>query len=411
MLGLKVLVYGNGGREHALAWKLSQSRLVSKLFFVKPNALMASLGETISASNFNELAEKAKAAGVSLAIIGPEMPLAKGIANILEKRDIATFGPHREQVWLESSKARAKKFNFRNNIPCAYSVTVENFEDAKKAFSKFEPPYVLKSDGLAGGKGVIIVDNIKDALREIRSMLEGKFGDASRRVVIEEFLKGSELSALCLYDGKTLLPMDFARDHKKLMDGDKGPNTGGMGAYSPVVLKEEQRKSVFDVLNKISRALKKEEIKYHGVLYVGMMITNEGAKVLEYNVRFGDPETQALVVRLENDFGEVVNAVVEQHLDKIELKWGKPSNTLVIASKGYPFSPQKNVEITGIEKSRKATDVVVFGGAIKKKDGKLVSNGGRVLSATAVGKDAHKRTLEFAKLLKFDAKFYRKDIF
>ena len=407
---MKVLVYGNGGREHALAWKLSKSKLVEELFFVDPNPLMKPLGQTISASNFEELVEKAKTTGISLVLVGPEAPLTNGIADILESHGVATFGPHKAQAWLESSKAQAKEFNFRNDIPCARSVTINDFKGAKEALSDFKPPYVLKSDGLAGGKGVSIVDDPNDALKEIQSMLEGKFGDASRRIVIEEFLKGKELSALCLYDGETLLPMDFSRDHKKLMDNDRGPNTGGMGAYSPVILTQEQRKSVFDVLNKISQALKKEGIKYHGVLYVGMMITKEGAKVLEYNVRFGDPETQSLMVRLENDFGEVVNATMEGHLKDIKLEWAEPSNTLVIASKGYPFSPKKGVEVAGIEEAKKAANVMVFGGAVAERNGKLVSNGGRVLSVVASGKDAHARTLEFAKLLKFNAKFYRTDI-
>ena len=407
---MRVLVYGNGGREHALAWKLSKSKLVKQLFFVDPNPLMEPLGQTISASNFEELARKSKAMGISLVLVGPEAPLTNGIADILESYGVATFGPYKAQAWLESSKAQAKEFNFRNDIPCARSVTINDFKGAKEALSEFKSPYVLKSDGLAGGKGVSIVNDPNDALKEIQSMLKGKFGDASRRIVIEEFLKGEELSVLCLYDGETLLPMDFSRDHKKLMDNDKGPNTGGMGAYSPVMLTEKQRKSVFEALNKISQALKKEGIKYHGVLYVGMMITGESAKVLEYNVRFGDPETQTLMVRLKNDFGGVVNATMEGRLKDVKLEWGEPSNTLVIASEGYPFSPAKNVEIARIEEARKATGVMVFGSAIAIKSGKLVSNGGRVLSVVANGKDAHTRTLEFAKLLKFDAKFYRTDI-
>ncbi len=407
---MKVLVYGNGGREHALAWKLSKSKLVKQLFFVNPNPLMEPLGQTISASSFEELAGKSKAMGISLAIVGPEAPLVKGIADILESYGVATFGPHKAKAWLESSKAQAKEFNFRNDIPCANSVTVDDFEDAKKVISEFKSPYVLKSDGLTGGKGVSIVENFDDALNEIQSMLEGKFGDASRRIVIEEFLKGEELSVLCLYDGETLLPMDFSRDHKKLMDNNKGPNTGGMGAYSPVMLTGKQRESIFEVLDKISKALKKEGIKYHGVLYVGMMITEEGAKVLEYNVRFGDPETQTLMVRLKNDFGEIVNATMKGCLKDIKLEWGEPSNTLVIASKGYPFSPAKGVEIAGINEAREVTNVIIFGSAIVRKNGKLVSNGGRVLNVVATGKYAHKRALKFAELLKFDAKFYRTDV-
>lgn len=407
---MRVLIYGNGAREHALAWKLSQSKIVDELFLVNPNPLMKSLGKILHGDNFENIAQEAKANGVSFALIGPEAPLVAGIADVMETHDIATFGPRKVQTWLESSKAQAKDFNFRNGIPCAYSVTVEKFEKAKKALQKFVPPYVLKADGLAGGKGVSIVENFDVALEEVKSMLEGKFGASSKRIVIEEFLSGEELSVICLYDGKTLLPMDFVRDHKKLRDNDKGPNTGGMGAYSPVKLSKSERESISKTLKRISIALKKEKIRYNGVLYVGMIITKEGAKVLEYNVRFGDPETQALMVRLENDFGEVLKAVMEKRLNELKLRWKENSNVLVIASKGYPFSPQKDMEISGINEAASLANVIVFGGAITEKSGKIVSNGGRVLSAVAVGTNAHERTLKFAKRLKFDAKFYRTDI-
>ena len=408
---MKILVYGNGAREHALAWKLSQSEVVDDLFFVAPNPLMEPLGKTIHANDFEKIAQKAKANGVSLALIGPEAPLAAGIADIMEAHGIAVFGPHKLQTWLEASKARAKEFNFRNGIPCAKSITVENLKEAKEALQKFTPPYVLKADGLAGGKGVSIVEGLDNALKEAKSMLEGRnFGISSKRIVIEEFLEGEELSVICLYDGKTLLPMDFVRDHKRLMNGNKGPNTGGMGAYSPVKLSEDERKSVLDTLRKISDALTREMIMYKGVLYVGMIITKGEAKVLEYNVRFGDPETQALMVRLENDFGKVLKAVMKGDLNNLVLRWGKNSNVLVVASKGYPFSPQRGVEISEIEKASSLASVEVFGGAIAKRNGKFVSNGGRVLSVVAVGKNAHKQTLKFAERLKFNGKFYRTDI-
>ncbi len=407
---MKVLIYGNGAREHALAWKLSQSNKVEELFMVEPNPLMKPLGKALPKCEFEELAQKAKLLGTSLAVIGPEAPLAAGIADIFETHGIPTFGPHKVHTWLEASKASAKEFNFRNSIPCAQSLTVKNFEEAKKALEKFSPPYVLKADGLAGGKGVSITENLEEALKEVRSMFEGKFGDASKKIVVEEFLEGEELSVICLYDGQTLLAMDFVRDHKKLMDNDKGPNTGGMGAYSPVKLSESEKKDVFDTLKEIQKALKKEGITYIGVLYVGMMLTKDGAKVLEYNVRFGDPETQALMVRLENDLGEILKAAIERHLNEVKLKWGENSNVLVIASKGYPFSPEKGVEISDIEEAAAKTGVVVFGGAVAEKGGKIVSNGGRVLNAVALGKDAHERTLEFAKILKFDSKFYRRDV-
>lgn len=407
---MRVLIYGNGGREHALLWKLAQSKTVEKIFVVNPNPLMESLGEPLYAQDFKEVAYLALKNRVSLALIGPENPLAEGIANILEAEDIPTFGPHQEFTWLESSKIRAKEFNFSHSIPCAKSIPIANLAEAARNLSNFTPPYVLKADGLAGGKGVLIVEGKKEALKLIKEMLEGKFGKASKRLLIEEYLKGEELSLICLYDGKTLVPMDYVRDHKKLMDFDRGPNTGGMGAYSPVSLKESMKKSISDLLAKLSRALEEEGVIYKGALYIGMMLTENGAKVLEYNVRFGDPETQALMVRLENDLGEVLLKVMGREAEKIELKWGEPANALVIASKGYPYSPQIGVEIGDFEALVRELKVNIFGGAISRKNGKLVSNGGRVLTVVATGADAHKRTLEFARRLKFEAKFYRTDI-
>lgn len=407
---MKVLIYGNGGREHALAWKLSKSEVVDGIFMTDPNPLMAPLGKAVHADNFEDLAEFSNANGVDLAVIGPENPLAGGIVDIFEAHEIRTFGPRAEHAWLESSKVRAKEFNFAHSIPCGSSVFIEDADDARNKLRGFEPPYVLKVDGLAGGKGVSIAGSFEEAAAEIDMMLSGKFGKASEKILIEEFLEGEELSAICLYDGNTLLPLEFARDHKRLLDSDMGPNTGGMGVCSPVVLGEKSKENIFDLLNKISKALKEEKIAYKGILYVGMMLTKNGAKVLEYNVRFGDPETQALMVRLESDLGDVLAKAVEGRLNEVGLKWGGPSNVLVVASKGYPHSPEKGIEIGDFEALASELDVTVFGGSVSAENGKLVSSGGRVLSVAATGEDAHGRTLEFAKLLKFDSKIYRTDI-
>jgi phosphoribosylamine--glycine ligase len=269
---------------------------------------------------------------------------------------------------------------------------------------------VLKADGLAGGKGVLIAEGEEEALKIVEEMLGGKFGEASKRLLVEEYLKGEELSLICLYDGKTLLPLDYVRDHKKLLDFDQGPNTGGMGAFSPVNLKQKMKESISDLISRLSRALKEEGINYRGALYLGLMLTEEGAKVLEYNVRFGDPETQALMVRLESDLGEVLSQVMEGKAEEVKLKWGEPTNALVIASQGYPYSPQVGVEIGDFQPLAQELRVVVFGGALSKRDGKLVSSGGRVLTVVGKGSDAHFRTLEFARRLKFEAKLYRTDI-
>lgn len=407
---MKILIYGNGGREHALAWKLSQSKAIDGLFMTDPNPLMEHLGKAVHVKSFEALAQFSILNEINLVVVGPENPLDEGIVDMLESHGIPTFGPCSDYVWLEASKIRAKEFNFLHSIPCGNSVSIENIDNAVKKISEFVPPYVLKADGLAGGKGVLIAENADIAIAEIESMLSGKFGKASNRVLIEEFLEGDELSAICLYDGSTLLPLEFVRDHKRLLNLNKGPNTGGMGAVSPVELDEYEKKNIFDLLEKISKALKKEKIAYKGVLYVGIMLTKNGAKVLEYNVRFGDPETQALMVRLESDFGEVLTKVMEGKAKDLELKWGEPSNVLVIASKGYPNDPEKGVEIHNFEDVASELDVIVFGGALSRKNGKLVSNGGRILNVVATGKDAHERTLEFAKSLKFDSKIYRTDI-
>ncbi|MDI6868787.1 MAG: phosphoribosylamine--glycine ligase [Coprothermobacterota bacterium] len=421
---MRVLIYGNGGREHALLWKLAQSKLVEKVFTVNPNPLMEPLGEALYPRDFKDLARLALKKGISLAVIGPENPLAEGIADTLEESGISTFGPHQKFTWLEASKVRAKEFNFAHSIPCARSLPVASLVEARSALANFSPPFVIKADGLAGGKGVLIAEKEDAALKIIEDMLKGKFGEASKRLLIEEYLKGEELSLICLYDGKTLVPMDYVRDHKRLFDFDRGPNTGGMGAFSPVDLRKEMKRSITDLISRLSQALKKEGVSYKGALYLGLMLTEEGAKVLEYNVRFGDPETQALMVRLENDLGEVLLKVMEGKAEEIELKWGDPAIALVIASCGYPFSPQIGVEIGDFDSLAWELKVTVFGGALSagplknaqhflrvpNRNGKLFSSGGRVLTVVATGSDAHLRTLEFARRLKFESKFYRTDI-
>jgi len=407
---MKILIYGNGGREHSIAWKLSKSKIVEEIFMVDPNPLMESLGKSIHVNNFEELTNFAVLNKIDLVLVGPEDPLTRGIIDVLAKSNVPAFGPPSKYAWLESSKIRAKEFNFSHSIPCARSVAINNLEVAKRYISEFTPPYVLKADGLAGGKGVSIIDDQNEAINEVKRMLSGKFGNASKRLLIEEFLEGKELSAICLYDGTTLYPLDFVRDHKRLSNFDKGPNTGGMGAYSPVSLDSREKKDVLDLIEGISKALKSENISYKGVLYIGLMITKDDPKVLEYNVRFGDPETQVLMVRLKNDFGEVLKKVMENKLNELTMEWGQYTNLLVIAAKGYPENPVKHVEIQDFTQLANDLGVMVFGASITKENGKLFSNGGRVLNVVAVGKDAHERTLEFAKRLKFEAKIYRTDI-
>ncbi len=407
---MKALVYGNGAREHALAWKLSKSERMEEVFSVSPNPLMQEVTIAVNLNSQDELVDFCKKEKMDFVVIGPEKPLADGIVDVLEDHGIRAFGPRKKFSWLESSKILSKAFNERNGIPCAEALKVETLEDMKKAIKYFKPPYVLKADGLAAGKGVLTIDDAEEALEKAQEMLNGKFGQASKKLLIEEYLKGKELSVICLYDGKTLLPLEFVRDHKKLLDGDKGPNTGGMGAYSPVGMGDETRNSIFTLLKKVENALKAEDVRYHGVLYVGMILTGEGPKILEYNVRFGDPEAQALMVRLESDLQALISNTLDEKLEKIKISWSSYSNVLTIASEGYPFNPKKDVEIGDFHALASSLNVQVFGGAVVKRDGRYFSSGGRVLSVAAVGDDAHERTLEFANRLEFPSKIYRKDV-
>ncbi len=407
---MKVLIYGNGAREHALSWKLSQSEKVEEIFSLSPNALMKKITHPIFLDSYEEIADFCRKEKVDFALIGPERPLAEGIVDVFEEHGIRVLGPKKIFASLESSKIFAKEFNKRNGIPCGEAIKVEKIEEARKAVEYFEAPYVLKADGLADGKGVLIVKDAQEAVEMAKEMLDGKFGLASQRILFEEYLEGEELSAICLFDGKTLLPLEFVRDHKRLLDGNKGPNTGGMGAYSPVKVDEKSKLSIFNLLKSVENALKIENIRYHGILYIGMILTKDGAKVLEYNVRFGDPETQALMVRLQDDLYDVLTAIFDERLEDVKLKWKGPSNVLTIASEGYPFSPKKGGKIANFDELAREVGVIVFGGAIKEKNGEYICNGGRVLSVAAVGEDAHERTLKFAERLEFPNKFYRTDI-
>ncbi len=415
---MKVLIVGSGGREHAIAWKVAQSPKVKKVYAIPGNPGMAKVGECvdIKPAEIEKLADFAEREGIDLTIVGPEAPLVAGIVNEFEKRGLRIFGPSKEAARLEGSKAFSKEMMKRFNVPTAEFEVFEDPEKAKEYIRKKGAPIVVKADGLAAGKGVVVAKTVEEALEAIEKiMVKRVFGDAGKKVVIEECLVGEEASYLVVTDGRNFIPLATSQDHKAVFDGDRGPNTGGMGAYSPApVLSPEMEKEVQDrVIKPILKGMEEIGTPFKGILYAGLMITEEGPKVLEFNVRFGDPEAQVLMRRLETDLIEVCESVVEGKLIE-KLDW-KPETAIcvVLASKGYPGSYEKGKEITGIEEAEKVETVVVFHAGTAVKNGKLVTNGGRVLNVTALGKDiveARERAYRAIEKIHFEGMHYRKDI-
>ena len=415
---MKVLVVGSGGREHALAWKLAQSEKVDKVYGAPGNPGIAQIGECvdIAPTDVKALADFAQKEGIDLTVVGPEAPLVAGIVDEFEKRGLKIFGPSKGAARLEGSKAFAKEIMKKYGVPTADFRVFDDAEEAKKFVREKGAPIVVKADGLAAGKGVVVAQTVQEALEAIdRIMVEKLFGEAGNRVVIEECLFGEEASYLVITDGERYVPLATAQDHKAVYDGDRGPNTGGMGAYSPApVLSPELEKEVREkVIEPILKGMKEEGYPFKGVLYAGLMVTPEGVKVLEFNVRFGDPEAQAILRRLESDLFEVCQSVVEGRLVE-QLKWRPESSIcVVLASRGYPGKYEKGKVITGIEEAEKVPSVVVFHAGTKVEDGKLVTNGGRVLNVTALGKDlkeARERVYRAIEKIHFEGMHYRKDI-
>jgi len=407
---MKVLIYGGGAREHSLVWKISSSPLLSKLYLARPNDGFAHLGEVIDAQNHIELAQKSKALGIDLLIVGPEEPLINGIVDEFRKVGIRSIGPDRKWAMLEGSKSFAKDFMEKNNLPTARYVTIQKKEEISEALKNFDIPVVLKADGLAAGKGVVIAQSNEEAKNTLTEFLEGKYGEASKKIVVEEFLDGGEISLISLWDGKTLLPMIPARDYKKLMDGNQGPNTGGMGAYCPVALTLDQENELNNYIRKLEQALRSENADFTGIVYSGLILTKNGLKVLEYNMRFGDPETQALVLHLESDLLYVFDKTARKELDKVQFVWkGDMSLCLVIAAKGYPAEPVKGGTINNIDRIEKEWGVNIFFAGVKK-DINLVANGGRVLSICKTGLKSRSDVYKAAENLSFADKYYRNDI-
>ena len=416
---MNILVVGSGGREHALIWKIAKSRKVKKLFCAPGNPGIAQIAEcvNIKADDISGLRDFASKEKIDLTIVGPEAPLTLGIVDSFEEKGLKIFGPSKKAAEIESSKAFAKKLMQEYSIPTSGYKIFKNPKDAKDYIKEQNFPLVIKADGLAAGKGVIICKTEDEAKDAIRLVMEKKvFGKAGDRVVVEEFLKGEEVSFLAITDGKSVVPLPPCQDHKAVFDGDKGPNTGGMGAYSPTPIITPKLKE--EIMNSIMiptvKAMAKEGRPYKGILYAGLMITKDGPRVLEFNSRFGDPETQPIMMRLKNDLVDVLSAAVDGKLSKVKLNCdNRLALCVVMSSKGYPEDYEKCKEIKGIDEAVKLKDVVVFHAGTAIIDSTLVTAGGRVLGVTAMGVGV-KRTInkayEAVSRIKWEGAHYRKDI-
>jgi len=416
---MRILVIGSGGREHAIVWKLSRSKNVEKIFCAPGNGGTKEIAESadIKADDISGLLDFAKNNRIDLTVVGPEAPLVKGIADVFNENNLTVFGPSKNAAMLEGSKAFSKNMMKRFGLPTADFRVFDNPDAAKKYLKETGIPVVIKADGLAAGKGVIIPKTIEEGEKAIDSiMVERVFGESGNKIILEECLEGEEASLLVFTDGETIVPLESAQDHKRIFDNDKGPNTGGMGAYSPapVVTKKLLDDAMKNIFRPVIDGLKKEGNVYKGVLYAGLMITKNGPMVLEFNVRFGDPETQAILPRLKTDLSDIMMACADGTLDKIDVKWEKYSCVSVVcASEGYPDEYEKNIEIYGLEDVKDMKDVIVFHSGTKSENGKILTNGGRVLGVTSLGKDIRSAKLNAYKaveLIKFRGMQYRKDI-
>jgi phosphoribosylamine--glycine ligase len=415
---LKLLVIGSGGREHALAWKLVQSPRVSKVLVAPGNAGTAREDglENVNVSGNADLVKLARDENVALTVVGPEAPLASGVVDLFRAEGLAIFGPTKAAAQLEASKDFAKRFMVRHGIPTAHYGT---FTDARAAHAHVDEkgaPIVIKADGLAAGKGVVVAMTLPEAHEAIDMMLEGGgMGEAGHRVVIEEFMAGEEASFIVMADGRSALAFASTQDHKRIFDGDRGPNTGGMGAYSPapVVTPEVHARAMREVIMPTLRGMESEGTPYTGFLYAGLMIDANGApRVVEFNCRMGDPETQPIMMRLKSDFLDLLEHAVDGTLDRAEAEWDRRAALgVVLAAAGYPDTPRKGDEITGLPKGLE--DCHVFHAGTAEKDGKVVTAGGRVLCVTALGdkvKIAADRAYEVAAGIRFEGMQYRRDI-
>ncbi len=413
---MRVLVIGSGGREAAIAYALNKSSKVDELYCLPGNPGMGEIATLINGSveDLDFILKTVEDFNIDFTVIGPEVPLCMGLADLLESHGYKVFGPTKVAATLEGSKAFSKDFMKRHNIPTAEYVEVDDYKKAVESLKRFKYPLVIKADGLAAGKGVVICEDEEMALKTLKEfMLDKTLNNAGSKLVIEEFLKGFECSLLCFTDGETIIPMPTVKDHKQIYDNNKGPNTGGMGTVSPNPFMPNFDDEMLDsILKPFIKGLKEDEIDYRGVIFIGLMIDNNKAKVLEFNVRFGDPETQSIMLRLESDLFDIMYATSTKNLKDISVKWNDDTVcTLVLASEGYPGTYPKGLEIKNLDKLD--DDIIVFHAGTKIVDNKLVTNGGRVLNICAKGNnllEARAKVYKAAEIIDFEGKYYRKDI-
>jgi phosphoribosylamine---glycine ligase len=416
---VKVLVVGSGAREHCLVDKLFQSPKVDKIYIAPGNGGTSQLGENIDikADDVESLVEFAAAKGIGLTVVGPELSLAKGIVDKFKDKKLKIFGPSQELAKLESSKVFAKELMEKYNIPTANFKVFNKADSAKEYLEKINFPVVVKADGLAAGKGVIVCENKGEAKTAIETLMtEKRFGQAGNTLIIEDCLTGQELSILAFSDGETILPLVASQDHKRVFDNDRGPNTGGMGAYAPTPLLDKQGfdQIIDSVFYPLITGLKKENKLYRGILYAGLMLTDNGPRVLEFNVRFGDPEAQVVLPKLKGDLADIILKTIEGRLSEVKISWdSRACICVVLASGGYPNKYQKGKEIRGLEIAQSQEDILVYHAGTKKEAGKILTNGGRVLSVVGLGstiKKTKEKVYQAVKKISFEGMQYRTDI-
>ena len=416
---MKVLVIGSGGREHALVWKLRQSPRVTQVFCLPGNGGICQEATCVPGDpkSLEGLLTAARAVQPDITIVGPELPLSLGVVDEFSRRDLRIFGPTRAAAQLESSKSFAKEFMQRHNIPTAHYAVCASEEEIRKSLGLFSLPVVVKADGLAAGKGVVIAATKEEAAAVGEQMLSGKLlGAPAGRVVLEEFLRGDELSFLVLSDGERVSPLVASQDHKRIGEGDTGANTGGMGAYSTDSLADEAMVEwlLHHIARPVIQGMKSEEVEYRGILYCGLMMTARGPMVLEFNCRFGDPETQAVLMRLESDLLEAVEASIEGRVSDGLFHWSNDASCcVVVASGGYPGSFVSGKEITGLDRAAQLENVKVFHAGTSSRDGRFYSDGGRVLGVTARAAElesAIEKAYQAVECIDFEGMYYRRDI-
>ncbi|KAB2740786.1 phosphoribosylamine--glycine ligase [Brucella anthropi] len=415
---MRVLLIGSGGREHALAWKLSASPSLTKLYCAPGNPGIATIAELvdIGVDDHQALIAFAKDKKIDLVVVGPEAPLVAGLSDEMRAEGIRVFGPSKAAAQLEGSKGFTKDLCARFDIPTGAYGRFNNAPKAKAYIRQQGAPIVVKADGLAAGKGVIVAMTLDEALGAVDACFEGAFGSAGAEVVVEEFLDGEEASFFCICDGKTALPLGSAQDHKRVGDGDTGPNTGGMGAYAPapVMTPEIVERTMRELIEPTMRGMAEIGAPFSGILFLGLMIGKDGPKLIEYNTRFGDPECQVLMMRLNSDLLALINAAVDGKLDEVSLDWkNQPALTVVMAAEGYPSNVKKGSVVRDLDKLEGIDGVKLFHAGTAEKDGSIVASGGRVLNITAIADtvaEAQARAYEAVKLIDWPEGFYRSDI-